>query len=369
MCIARENIVTLHDDELGGPRAHAERRRQALPHAGRGHARRPAPGRAQPGDPDRSARLHRGRSRGSRDHAGAGAGAPGPPSDSEDRHDDALLSAPSCSPRATIRGGSRRRSRSDADAVILDLEDACAVRREDRDPPRGGGGPAAAAPLPRLSSGSTRSRPRSATATSSPWWRKGVDGIVLPKVETPDELRTAEWLLSQLERENGLRAGLDRSHPDHRDAARGFATSTRSPAPPRACGASPSGPETSRSTWTHLVADEPNCCPTGAPSCSRRAPPAWRRRSIPSGSRPGQGRLRRLRRSASANSASRARCASTRIRFRSRTRPSARPRRSRSGRARRRRLRGGRDVGLGRDPARRPVPRLSRSSIMRAAHA
>ena len=35
----------------------------------------------------------------------------------------------------------------------------------------------------------------------------GVDGIVLPKVETPADLLTAHWLMSQLERERGLPEG------------------------------------------------------------------------------------------------------------------------------------------------------------------
>jgi citrate lyase subunit beta/citryl-CoA lyase len=37
--------------------------------------------------------------------------------------------------------------------------------------------------------------------------QEGVDGIVLPKVETPADLCTAHWLMSQLERERGLPDG------------------------------------------------------------------------------------------------------------------------------------------------------------------
>ena len=37
--------------------------------------------------------------------------------------------------------------------------------------------------------------------------QKGVDGIILPKLETVDEIRAAEWLIANLERERGLVAG------------------------------------------------------------------------------------------------------------------------------------------------------------------
>ncbi len=36
---------------------------------------------------------------------------------------------------------------------------------------------------------------------------EGVDGIVLPKVETPAQLESVDWMVSQLEREKGLPAG------------------------------------------------------------------------------------------------------------------------------------------------------------------
>jgi citrate lyase subunit beta/citryl-CoA lyase len=35
-----------------------------------------------------------------------------------------------------------------------------------------------------------------------------LDGIVLPKVETPDQLSTIDWLITQLERDRGLDAGM-----------------------------------------------------------------------------------------------------------------------------------------------------------------
>jgi citrate lyase subunit beta/citryl-CoA lyase len=37
--------------------------------------------------------------------------------------------------------------------------------------------------------------------------QKGVDGIVLPKLETVDEIRAADWLIGNLERERGLAKG------------------------------------------------------------------------------------------------------------------------------------------------------------------
>jgi citrate lyase subunit beta/citryl-CoA lyase len=37
--------------------------------------------------------------------------------------------------------------------------------------------------------------------------RKGVDGLILPKVETADEIKTADWLVHQIEHERGLKAG------------------------------------------------------------------------------------------------------------------------------------------------------------------
>jgi citrate lyase subunit beta/citryl-CoA lyase len=37
--------------------------------------------------------------------------------------------------------------------------------------------------------------------------QKGVDGIVLPKLETVDEIRAADWVVSNLERERGIPAG------------------------------------------------------------------------------------------------------------------------------------------------------------------
>jgi citrate lyase subunit beta/citryl-CoA lyase len=95
----------------------------------------------------------------------------------------------------------------DADAVILDLEDACptAEKKATR------AVVVAACRRPRTSLAYVRVNATStefgygdvvAVATT------GVDGIVLPKVESADELRAVDWVISNLEREQGLAAGL-----------------------------------------------------------------------------------------------------------------------------------------------------------------
>jgi citrate lyase subunit beta/citryl-CoA lyase len=94
----------------------------------------------------------------------------------------------------------------DADAAILDLEDAC---------------PVAEKVATRLVVVAACQRPRRClgyvrvNAMSTEWGygdivavvQKGVDGIVLPKLETVDEIRAADWLISNLERERGLKPG------------------------------------------------------------------------------------------------------------------------------------------------------------------
>lgn len=93
-----------------------------------------------------------------------------------------------------------------ADAVILDLEDAVAVNKK-----------AAARPLvvqalsrPRRCAGYVR-----VNAMDTPFChgdlvavvRPGVDGIMLPKIETAQHLFAADWLITQLERERDLPEG------------------------------------------------------------------------------------------------------------------------------------------------------------------
>lgn len=94
----------------------------------------------------------------------------------------------------------------DADAVILDLEDAVANAEK----------PATRAMVvealrrPRRCKGYVR-----VNSLGTQWCHgdfvaivtAGVDGIVLPKVESATDLQTAEWLLKSLEREHGLPEG------------------------------------------------------------------------------------------------------------------------------------------------------------------
>lgn len=93
-----------------------------------------------------------------------------------------------------------------ADAVILDLEDAVAIAEKEAtrqtvlDALAG----------PRRCKGYVR-----VNALSTPWCMRdlmemvqpGVDGIVLPKVEAAADLRMADWLIGNLERERGLPVG------------------------------------------------------------------------------------------------------------------------------------------------------------------
>lgn len=93
-----------------------------------------------------------------------------------------------------------------ADGVILDLEDAVAIAEK-----------AATRPIVTEAFGKPRAGKLyvRVNALSSEWCyadlvavvRAGLDGIILPKVEHAHELRTADWLLANLERERGLAAG------------------------------------------------------------------------------------------------------------------------------------------------------------------
>lgn len=94
----------------------------------------------------------------------------------------------------------------DADATILDLEDACPIAEKvaTREVV------VKAYQGPRRCLGYVR-----VNAMSTEWGygdivavvRGGVDGIVLPKLETVDEIRAADWLITNLERERGLPQG------------------------------------------------------------------------------------------------------------------------------------------------------------------
>jgi citrate lyase subunit beta/citryl-CoA lyase len=93
-----------------------------------------------------------------------------------------------------------------ADAVILDLEDAVA----DAEKAATRAMVVQALGRPRRSQGYVR-----VNSLGTPWAlgdflavvTTGVDGIVLPKVESASDLRTGEWLIDSLERERGLPSG------------------------------------------------------------------------------------------------------------------------------------------------------------------
>ncbi|MEO8716881.1 MAG: CoA ester lyase [Burkholderiales bacterium] len=94
----------------------------------------------------------------------------------------------------------------DADAVILDLEDAVALadKAASRQPV------AAALKLPRRCRGYVR-----VNAPSTPFCYRDlvetihprVDGVFLPKVESAADLHAIDWLLAALEREHGIAEG------------------------------------------------------------------------------------------------------------------------------------------------------------------
>jgi citrate lyase subunit beta / citryl-CoA lyase len=94
----------------------------------------------------------------------------------------------------------------DADAVILDLEDACPVAEKvaTRNIV------VAACQSRRTCLGYVRVN---ATSTEFGYGdiaavvHKGVDGIVLPKVETADEIKAVDWVMANLEKERGLPIG------------------------------------------------------------------------------------------------------------------------------------------------------------------
>lgn len=94
----------------------------------------------------------------------------------------------------------------DADAVILDLEDAVATAEK----PAARGAVAAALTRPRsgllyvrVNAVDTEFCYGDFVATVRP----GLDGIILPKTESAAGLATIDWLLAQLERERGLPSG------------------------------------------------------------------------------------------------------------------------------------------------------------------
>jgi citrate lyase subunit beta/citryl-CoA lyase len=94
----------------------------------------------------------------------------------------------------------------DADAVILDLEDACPIA--DKVATRAVVVAALQQPrrclgYVRINSLATEFGYGDLCAVAQP----GVDGVMLTKVDGPDDVKIADWLLTQLERERGLPAG------------------------------------------------------------------------------------------------------------------------------------------------------------------
>jgi citrate lyase subunit beta/citryl-CoA lyase len=90
-----------------------------------------------------------------------------------------------------------------ADAVILDLEDAVATAEKEASRAL----VVEALGRPRRCRGYVRVNPLDTHwcfGDLSTVVARGVDGIVLPKVQTAGDLQTADWLLAALEREHGL---------------------------------------------------------------------------------------------------------------------------------------------------------------------
>ncbi|MDQ6881851.1 MAG: CoA ester lyase [Pseudomonadota bacterium] len=93
-----------------------------------------------------------------------------------------------------------------ADGVILDLEDAVAISE------KAATRPTVVEALSKLRTGKLYVR---VNALATEWChgdigavvRAGLDGVILPKVEHAHELRTADWLIANLERERGLPVG------------------------------------------------------------------------------------------------------------------------------------------------------------------
>jgi len=95
---------------------------------------------------------------------------------------------------------------SGADAVILDLEDACAA--SEKAASRATAVTALSAPRTclgyvRINAADTEWCLRDLDGVIGPW----LDGIVAPKIERPEEIVLIDWLIAQFERERGLPVG------------------------------------------------------------------------------------------------------------------------------------------------------------------
>ena len=93
-----------------------------------------------------------------------------------------------------------------ADAVILDLEDACAISEKAASRVK----VAEAMRQPRTCLGYVRVNPLTTEFAYGDFVETihaGLDGVILPKVESPGDLLTADWLMKQLERDRNLVPG------------------------------------------------------------------------------------------------------------------------------------------------------------------
>lgn len=95
----------------------------------------------------------------------------------------------------------------DADAVILDLEDACPTAEKKTTRPivvTACQRPRRGLAYVRVNACSTEFGYGDIVAVV----QKGVDGIILPKLESADEIRAVDWVVENLERERGLPLGM-----------------------------------------------------------------------------------------------------------------------------------------------------------------
>lgn len=95
---------------------------------------------------------------------------------------------------------------SGADAIILDLEDACAASEKVESRAvavKALEGPRACLGYVRVNAADTQWCFRDLDAVIGPW----LDGIVIPKIERAEELVLIDWMMAQFERERGLPVG------------------------------------------------------------------------------------------------------------------------------------------------------------------